>query len=571
MSSQQHTSSSPDTALGEQNATNVNNNAPASTGAPIDTRGRAKSTTSFWHDRAVELGMVLSMALYYVIGNKNLAHTGFLSHLNPLLALPFLLIFVVLCWYRLAFAVALLPLALPYYLLPKTVYSHYNFSLAEITLWLCLGVAVVQLIIWQGTWRYWLSWRELRGRVGLLSIPITIFIAAAAISVVVAYDPHVALRAFREEVFDPMLYVLLLLYCFRARQDIVRLVCAFLASALIVGLLGIVQYVFFRYTLKPDVDGLVRITSAYGSANDVGVFFDYTVPFALALIVADTRQIVGAASSKLASWGWGLRVVAIAYCLFAFFVMILLSSLGTWLAMAVAVLFLAAMSIRKRRVLLAGAAALIVVALVVVGVYHTKLYNFVFLHHNNAYDISTTQKRLYLWQSAWQMIQTWPLFGVGMDNWLCHYSANPLCSTPQLHHFWITINPLTGQQTLMNEEPELQPHNDILNIWVSMGIFGLLAYFATIILFFWQFARICRRILSGLVERSGLMFWLLIGVGTAFLAALVQGEVDSAILTQDSAFSFWTLVGVLLLLHYLTNTPWRGSVKASGELSSTSQ
>jgi putative inorganic carbon (HCO3(-)) transporter len=498
------------------------------------------------------------MALYYVVGNANLAHTGFFAHLNPLIAVPFLLIFVVLCWYRLAFAVALLPLSLPYYLLPKTVYSHYNFSLAEITLWICLGVAAVQVIIWQGTWRYWLSWREFRDRVGLFGIPIVVFVVAAAISVVFAYDSHVALRAFREEVFDPALYLLLLLYCFRSRQDIVRLVCAFLASAFIVGLIGIVEYAFFRNLLKPDVDGLVRIASVYGSANDVGVFFDYTVPVALALIVADTRQIVGnrAIASRL------LRALAIVYCLFALFIMILLNSLGTWVAMTVAVLFLAAMSIRNRRVLLAGAGAILVVALAIVVVYHTKIYNFVFMHHTNASDVSTTQKRLYLWQSAWHMIRSYPLFGVGMDNWLCHYSLNPLCYTPHLYHYWITRNPQTGQLTGINEEPSLQPHNDILNIWVSVGVFGLLAYFATIILFYWQFARIFKRILLGLVERRALLLWLLIGVGTAFLAALVQGEVDSAFLTQDSAFSFWTLVGILLLLRYLTQTPWHGSVKA---------
>jgi putative inorganic carbon (HCO3(-)) transporter len=555
MSSQHRTSS--DAALGGQKIADDHSSIQESTGSPIDNGGQAQSRSSFWHDRAVELGMILAMIFYYVVGNANLAHTGFFAHLNPLIALPFLLIFVVLCWYRLSFAVALLPLALPYYLLPKTVYSHYNFSLAEITLWICLGIAFVQLILWQGTWRYWLSWREFRDRIGLFGIPIAVFIVAAALSVVFAYDAHVALRAFRVEIFDPMLYVLLMLYCFRSRQDIVRLVCAFLASALIIGLLGIAQYIFFRYTLVPDVYGLVRITAVYGSANDIGIFFDYTVPFALSLIVADTRQIVGSRGS------WWLRALAVVYCLFMLFVMIMLDSLGTWVAMAVAVLFLAAMSIRNRRVLWTGAAVLIVAAFAVAVVYHTKIYEFVFTHHANANDVSTTQKRLYLWQSALQMIRDYPWFGVGMDNWLCHYSLNTLCYTPHLHHYWITVNPLTGQQTGINQEPNLQnPQNDLLNIWVSIGIFGLLAYVATIVLFYWQFVRIVKRILSGLVERSGLLLWLLIGIGTAFLASLVQGQVDSAILAEDFAFCFWSLVGVLMLLRYFTKTPWRGPVRA---------
>lgn len=562
MSSQHRTST--DAVPGEETIASGDRSKQASTGSPVDNGGQTKTTSSFWHDRSIELGMVLSMGLYYVIGNANLAHTGFFLHLNPLFALPFLLIFVILCWYRLSFAVALLPLTLPYYLLPKTVYSHYNFSLEEIALWICLGVAVVQLIIWQGTWPYWLSWREIRNRIGLFSIPIAVFVAAAALSVVFAYDSHVALRAFREEVFDPMLFLVLMLYCFRSLQDIIRLVCAFLASAFIVGLLGIVQYLFFRYTLIPDVDGLVRITSVYGSANDIGIFFDYTVPFALTLIVADTRQIVGSRRA------WWLRAMAVAYCLFAFCIMIMLNSLGTWVAMAVAVLFLAAMSIRNRRALWAGVALLIVAVLTVAVVYHTRIYDFVFTHHTNASDVSTTQKRLYLWQSALLMIRDYPWFGVGMDNWLCHYSLNTLCHTPNLHHYWITVNPLTGQLTGVKQEPNFQnPQNDLLNVWVSIGIFGLLAYIVTIVLFYWQFARIFKRILSGLVERSGLLLWLLIGIGTAFLAALVQGQVDSAILAEDFGFCFWSMVGMLVLLRYFTQTPWRGPVNATTTPSST--
>jgi len=36
----------------------------------------------FWHDRLIELGLIVSMALYYVIGNGHLG-TGRLFQLNP--------------------------------------------------------------------------------------------------------------------------------------------------------------------------------------------------------------------------------------------------------------------------------------------------------------------------------------------------------------------------------------------------------------------------------------------------------------------------------------------------------
>src|SRR5438067_1388022 len=117
----------------------------------------------FWHDRLIESGLIVSLALYYVVGNEHLG-TGRLFQLNPLLSLPFLLIFAALCWYRLSFAVALLPLALPYYLLQKTVISHYSFSLAEIALGMCLAVALLQFLLLRGKWQYRLSGQGLRDR-----------------------------------------------------------------------------------------------------------------------------------------------------------------------------------------------------------------------------------------------------------------------------------------------------------------------------------------------------------------------------------------------------------------------
>ena len=175
---------------------------------PVDHVQNAQKLSPFWRDRLIEAGMIGSMACYYVIGNYNLGANGFF-HLNPLLSLPFLLLFALLSWYRLPFAVALLPMALPYFYLQKPVYSHYQFSLVEIVLGVCAAVALVQVLVKQNGWPYRLSWRELRDRLGPFIVPTLIFALAAAISVVIAYARRDALRAFREEVFDPLLFLVL--------------------------------------------------------------------------------------------------------------------------------------------------------------------------------------------------------------------------------------------------------------------------------------------------------------------------------------------------------------------------
>src|SRR5579859_5674124 len=208
---------------------------PPEEDTPGDTGGQVTTAASFWRDRCFEVGLILSMVLYYIVGNADF-HLGLFSRLNPLFSLPFLLIFAVLCWYRLPFALALLPLSLPYYLSgsQKVVWGHEAFSLAEITLWTCFVVALLQLLFKPGERSYWLSWSAWRDRLGPFLWPIAVFLVFAALSILVAYRQDTALRAFREEVLDPLLYLGLALIYFRSRQDVLRLLVGLLLTGLVI-------------------------------------------------------------------------------------------------------------------------------------------------------------------------------------------------------------------------------------------------------------------------------------------------------------------------------------------------
>src|SRR5258708_12603098 len=92
----------------------------ASFSPPTTNTWPSRRLSPFWHDRLVEAGLILSMALYYIVGNENLG-AGRLFHLKPLLSLPFLLIFPPLRCYRLSFTLPLPPPPLPYYLAPHPI------------------------------------------------------------------------------------------------------------------------------------------------------------------------------------------------------------------------------------------------------------------------------------------------------------------------------------------------------------------------------------------------------------------------------------------------------------------
>ena len=509
----------------------------------------------FWRDRFIEAGLILSIALYYITGNANLGTGGFF-HLNPLFSLPFLVIFAVLCWYRLPFAVALLPLALPYYLLQKTVVGAYAFSLTEIALGVCLIVALLQLLFRGSTWQYWLSWRELWDHLGPFTVPILVFLVAATISITIASEPRLALRAFRKEVFDSLIYFLLVLFCLRSRGDLMRLLGALLATGLMVAFLSLAQYFFFRDRFVLETSNILRVHAAYGSANDVGLLLDYVLPIGLALAVAKIPGSIGVLKS------WQFRALAIALCLPLVLVLYLSQSHGAWMAIAAAILFIAVFSIRDRKVLIVGAILFLIISGLVFAVFHTRIISFLLDSHVNAQGISTTTKRLYLWKTALNMIHDSPWFGYGLDNWLCHYSRNAVCYIPGLKHYWILIDPITHAPTGLMDEPDLShPHNVFLHVWVSVGVFGLLAFIVLLVLFFWLFIRVLAHLRSTESGGNLLLQWMTIGIGAAMFAALVQGQVDSSFLEQDLAFCFWTLVAALLLVRVLSETSWRRRVQ----------
>src|SRR5207248_11153431 len=107
---------------------------------------------------------------------------------------------------------------------------------------------------------------------------------------------------------------------------------------------------------------------------------------------------------------------------------------GAWIAITVAALFIAALSIRNRNLVLVGGLAVIVAFLVLVVAF-PRAFDFIFEGHTNATGVTTLSRLLYLWESAWNMIRDYPWFGVGMDNWLCYYSNNFICNAHKLHYW----------------------------------------------------------------------------------------------------------------------------------------
>ena len=541
-----HHSSLPFSGIAPDKAdTDISNVTPPSSSAhtPTGNGGKLPTLTPFWRDRFFEGALILSMFLYYIVGNPKQPILYF-SHIGPLLnqliALPFLLIFAALCWYRLSIAIALLPLSLPFYMQQRAIVGTISFSLAEVTLTICLTIAFLHLLLKN---RDQLSWPQLRERMGPFFWPILIFCGAAALSILVAYNRRFAFRTFHEEVVAPLLYLGLALSYLRTRQDLLRLLIALLGTGLLVAFIGLGQFAFF-WNAMASIQGGQRLHATYGSANSIGLLFDYVLPLAIACLLARVAP--------------KSRLLALGACIVMIPVLYLTYSGGAWMAISVAALFVIALSLRNRRLLLAGSAIFIVLVAGGLLVFHTRIDHFLLSWHAAAQGQGSIVKRFYLWESAWHMIQNSPWLGYGMDNWLCHYNGVNTACPNNLYHYWITVDPSTGLPTGLTSEPDLShPHNIFLHVWVSIGIFGLLAFIAVLVLFFRLFVRILKHLSVANVEGGEQLRWMTVGIGAGMLATLVQGMIDSAFLEQDLAFCFWMLVTALLLVRIHSGVSWK--------------
>jgi putative inorganic carbon (hco3(-)) transporter len=479
--------------------------------------------------------------------------------------------FAVLAWRHLDRSLCILPLTFPFWYVPKPLFGNAVFPLSEIALAISLMVALArgmtQLIapIWndrrapaQGdetrnthqktaadlmslVRRFWSSAREELAatmRTALawlgpwLALGAGMLLLGGALGLLVARQPHDALRAFRWEILEPLVYLILVVVCVRQRSAARLLVWSFLASAALVATLAYLQVLWVHVTFTPLAQGnrLVRYVGAsggagrataiiYGSGNSLGAWLERALPLALALAVAAR------------GWSRRERVLALACVLWLVPPLLWSDSRGAQVgaAVACALVLVSTAGLVRPAAALAGLAALI-------ALWQRDAATRALLqgHHG------TGQARLLVWLAALHMLRDHPVLGIGPDQFLYYYS-----SRYTRHPYWITR--LNGKPTTLALDPTLShPHDLPLELWLSTGIVGL-AGFALILGNFWL--RCVRLWRSGAAASLGR--WpaaLALGTGASVLASIVHGLVDSAYFEPDLALAFWMSVALLVLL-----------------------
>jgi len=391
--------------------------------------------------------------------------------------------------------------SIPFYLVPKSA-PGLPFSLTEFLVVVGGGAAAVRELLRMG--------RGGRANFGpLLSalyreLPILLFLAAGIVGVLVAEVKGPALRELRVVVAEPVLIYYLIVALGKERRQVWWLVGAWLLGAAALAAHGLYQYAFTEEVI--DVEGVRRITSVYNSPNNLGLLLGRAAPLAAALAFLGSQR----------RWTYGLALGLILAAL------TLTYSVGAWVGVAAAGLFLAFLA-RGRRALpwVLGAAMLVGLALL-------PLAQAERIASRLDFQEGTVALRLYTWQAAANMLRDHPFFGVGLDNFYYQY---PRYMLPEA---W--------------QEPNLShPHNLFLDFWLRMGLPGLLVTLWLIYRFFLAGLRLYgasgRQWGLGPPERA-----LVAGLMASMVDFLVHGMVDNSYFLVDLALIFWLTMALMRVM-----------------------
>jgi putative inorganic carbon (HCO3(-)) transporter len=413
----------------------------------------------------------------------------------------------VLVFMRLDLGLALIAAMAPFYLKPVALLGK-SFSLVEIVTLLCVASWGIRCA-WQ--WRK----SERQGRLASCVLRLTsldlaalTFVLVALASFFVAEYRHVALRELRVLILEPALFYLMLRTSRLDGKAIWRVVHFFVLGAVIVALLGLVQYAFsdvaaVRQALGDVIraeGGFHRLRSVYGSPNSVGLYLGRVLPILVAV------ALFGASRNRRIVYGLAAVPVGLA---------ILLSFSKGALLVGVPLSLLVLGVLAGGRWLWASLGAIALGIVAAIPLLRTPRFASLFDPSRG-----TLFFRLHLWRSSWTMFREHPLLGVGPDNFLYQYRGRYI-----LPAAW--------------EEPHLsQAHNILLDYATRMGVAGL-AVGAWLQVAFWRAALPLRRLTDP--DRRALALGLM-GSMVSFLA---HGLVDASYFLIDLAFAFFLALGVV--------------------------
>lgn len=442
-------------------------------------------------------------------------------------ALALLLFFI---YARPAWGLALVAFSFPFYVQPKPM-DGYAFSPVEVFVLLAAAATLLSYAgrlrrrlvatmqkdrhAWLTLLNGWQTWRE---QLQAADYAAAFFLLVATASLFFSERLDVASNEWRMVVVEPVLFYGLIRLTRPSAKEMWRIIDAFILGGVVVAVYGLWQYALGENVVTV-AGGLARLSSIYGSPNNVALYLGRVLPFLLA------GTLIGLASPlRRFLYALALFPVSIAFVL-------TFSKGGLFLGVpaGVGIVILLWLRSTKRPIW----PWLVGVVLLAIGA-AAAIFSVPALAQRLDLQGTTSVLRLSLWQASLNMFVENPFFGVGLDNFLYAYRGRYI-----LDSGW--------------EEPHLNhPHNIVLDFATRLGVAGLIAGV-------WLLSALLRNLwhLRQNVSRE----WQPIAIATAGALGqmLAHGLVDHSFFLVDLSFAFFLLLGLTVWLQTKSETIGRQS------------
>lgn len=373
-------------------------------------------------------------------------------------------------------------------LLP-TYLIRFSLGPLPVTLLECLilsltGVAIIRAALTK-TWTWSPYWPAL--------IAVTV---ASTISVFVAPDLRAAAGLWKAYFIEPMLLFLVAVNTLKTKEDWNHLVDAMSVSVACVSVLVWVQHwTGWLVPLAYQTSEGVRATGVYGYPNAVGLFVAPVVALLLGriLVVLGTRYW---GDFKQILWYTLVSILGIGALVFA-------QSEGALVGLAFGLAFVGLLLPQWRKVTVAGVLLAVTLILIITPIRNVAVEKMTFMD-------TSGRLRLIMWQETRQFLGEHPIVGAGLGGF-------QTAIKPYHHAFRVF-------------DMYLFPHQLILNVWVELGILGVVVFGCLVAWFF------------RLIKKAGdsrADYVVLIG---GMITLLVHGLVDVPYFKNDLAVLFWLLI-----------------------------
>jgi len=413
----------------------------------------------------------------------------------------FFTIFTFIAYRNLVNATAILLALLPCYLIRFSVFGLPSTVLE--------GMILIIVLMWFSRFGFKKAYKRYKKEIQYKPFPyqaqIILIVISATISIFIAPDIWKATGLWRAYFIEPILLFLIFVQIVGTRKDLQKILYGLGVSALSISIFAIYQKItgdFIPVEMWRSEEAR-RVTSFYTSPNAVGLFLAPIIMIYFGWLFSGIKN----KHRRLQYILWKMSVLTLSITAIIFTV-----SEGTWAGLCAAMIFFASFFIYKQyRIKTGYIKTFFILTILLIAIFSTTNHSLIKGVVNNIIQTPSAQNRLTLWSESWDYLTK------DTKNFIL---GGGIFGFPEIQEDF---------RDPLKMEPLIYPHNIFLNIWMELGLLGLLSFVWIIILFF---------------KKIKYNDAFILGIASAMITIIIHGLIDVPYFKNDLSIIFWIILGL---------------------------